>query len=87
MANLVARLPSRVFEKSWRSGDIPEAWKKANDIPFFKKVLKEETAGPLVLICSWEGNRTSPARNYYKTNYAGDWEKPAYAGRWEIIPE
>lgn len=81
MANLVARPPSRIFEKPWRSGDIPEAWKRATDISFFKKGPQEETTGPLVLICAWESKRTSPARNYYRTNDAGDWEMPLAKGK------
>ncbi|KAK4807417.1 hypothetical protein QYF61_001180 [Mycteria americana] len=31
-----------VFEKSWRSGDVPEGWKKANVTPIYKKGLKED---------------------------------------------
>ena len=33
LADVVARPLSLIFEKSWRSGDIPEDWKKANVTP------------------------------------------------------
>ncbi|GAB0190821.1 mitochondrial enolase superfamily member 1 [Grus japonensis] len=31
-----------MFEKSWRLGDIPEDWKKANVTPIYKNGLKED---------------------------------------------
>ena len=34
LANVIAR---PLFERSWRSGWVPEAWKKANVTPIFKK--------------------------------------------------
>ncbi|KAK4808264.1 hypothetical protein QYF61_020755 [Mycteria americana] len=33
LADIVARPLSIIFEKSWRSGDVPEDWKKANAPP------------------------------------------------------
>ena len=41
VADVVARPPSIIFEKPWRSGDIPDAWKGANVIPIYKKGPKE----------------------------------------------
>ncbi|GAB0181915.1 mitochondrial enolase superfamily member 1 [Grus japonensis] len=38
----VVRPFSIIFEKMWRSGDIPEDWKKANVTPIYKKGLKED---------------------------------------------
>ena len=34
-------LLSIIFERSWRTGEVPDDWKKANDIPVFKKGKKE----------------------------------------------
>ncbi|GAB0209845.1 mitochondrial enolase superfamily member 1 [Grus japonensis] len=42
VADTVARPPSITFEKSWRSGDIPDDWKRANVTPIYKKGPKED---------------------------------------------
>ncbi|GAB0209556.1 mitochondrial enolase superfamily member 1 [Grus japonensis] len=42
LADVIARLLSVIFEKLWKSGDIPEDWKKANVTPIYKKGLKED---------------------------------------------
>ncbi|KAK4816859.1 hypothetical protein QYF61_023992 [Mycteria americana] len=39
---VIVGLLSITFEKLWRSGDIPEDWKKANVTPIYKKGLKED---------------------------------------------
>ncbi|PKU37685.1 rna-directed dna polymerase from mobile element jockey- hypothetical protein [Limosa lapponica baueri] len=33
---------SIIFERSWRTGEVPEDWRKANVIPVFKKDKKED---------------------------------------------
>ncbi|PKU35648.1 rna-directed dna polymerase from mobile element jockey- hypothetical protein [Limosa lapponica baueri] len=33
---------SIIFERSWRTGEVPEDWRKANVIPVFKKGKKED---------------------------------------------
>ncbi|KFV87306.1 hypothetical protein N308_01882, partial [Struthio camelus australis] len=42
LADIVARPLSIIFEKAWRSGEVPEDWKKANVTPVFQKGKKEE---------------------------------------------
>jgi len=42
LADAVPRLLSIIFQKWWRSGDMPEDWKKANVTPVYKKGLKED---------------------------------------------
>ncbi|KFV80016.1 RNA-directed DNA polymerase from mobile element jockey, partial [Struthio camelus australis] len=42
LADVIARPLSILLERSWRSGEVPEAWKKANVTPVFKKGKKEE---------------------------------------------
>ncbi|PKU43990.1 rna-directed dna polymerase from mobile element jockey- hypothetical protein [Limosa lapponica baueri] len=42
LAELIAGPSSIIFEKSWRIGEVPEDWRKANVIPVFKKGKKEE---------------------------------------------
>ncbi|KFV83713.1 hypothetical protein N308_06050, partial [Struthio camelus australis] len=42
LADAIARPLSIIFERSWRAGEVPEDWKKANVTPVFKKGKKEE---------------------------------------------
>ncbi|GAB0202606.1 mitochondrial enolase superfamily member 1 [Grus japonensis] len=42
LADVIARLLSIIFERSWRAGEVPEDWRKANVTPVFKKVKKED---------------------------------------------
>ncbi|KFV79883.1 RNA-directed DNA polymerase from mobile element jockey, partial [Struthio camelus australis] len=42
LADVMARPLSIVLERSWRTGEVPEDWKKANVTPAFKKGKKEE---------------------------------------------
>ncbi|KAK4816812.1 hypothetical protein QYF61_023499 [Mycteria americana] len=42
LADAVVRLLSIIFEKSWRLGDVPEDWKKANVTLIYKESLKED---------------------------------------------
>jgi len=41
LADVVAEPLSIIFEKSWRTGEVPEDWRKANVTPVFKKGKKE----------------------------------------------
>ncbi|GAB0189207.1 mitochondrial enolase superfamily member 1 [Grus japonensis] len=42
LADVIARLLSIIFERSWRTGEVPEDWRKANVTPVFKKGKKED---------------------------------------------
>ncbi|PKU44703.1 rna-directed dna polymerase from mobile element jockey-like [Limosa lapponica baueri] len=42
LAEVIAGPLSIIFERSWRTGEVPEAWRKANVIPVFKKGKKED---------------------------------------------
>ena len=42
LADVIARPLSIIFERSWRTGEVPEDWKKANVTPVFKKGKKED---------------------------------------------
>ncbi|GAB0207239.1 mitochondrial enolase superfamily member 1 [Grus japonensis] len=41
LADVIARPLSIIFERSWRTGEVPEDWRKANVTPIFKKGRKE----------------------------------------------
>uniref|UniRef100_K7EWB4 Reverse transcriptase domain-containing protein n=1 Tax=Pelodiscus sinensis TaxID=13735 RepID=K7EWB4_PELSI len=42
LANVIKEPLAIIFEKSWRSGEIPDDWKKANVVPIFKKGKKDD---------------------------------------------
>ncbi|KFV84315.1 RNA-directed DNA polymerase from mobile element jockey, partial [Struthio camelus australis] len=42
LADVIARPLSIILERSWRSGEVPEDWKKASVTPVFKKGKEEE---------------------------------------------
>ncbi|XP_059578763.1 RNA-directed DNA polymerase from mobile element jockey isoform X1 [Alligator mississippiensis] len=42
LANIIAEPLARIFERSWRTGQVPEDWKRANVVPIFKKGRKED---------------------------------------------
>ncbi|KFV81576.1 hypothetical protein N308_13167, partial [Struthio camelus australis] len=42
LVDVIARPLSIIFERSWRTGEVPEDWKKANVTLAFKKGEKED---------------------------------------------
>ncbi|XP_068775232.1 uncharacterized protein [Struthio camelus] len=42
LADVAARPLSMILERSWRAGEVPEAWEKASVTPVFPKGKKEE---------------------------------------------
>ncbi|GAB0179750.1 mitochondrial enolase superfamily member 1 [Grus japonensis] len=42
LADVIARLLSIIFERSWRTGEVPEDWRKASVTLVFKKGKKED---------------------------------------------
>ncbi|GAB0205620.1 mitochondrial enolase superfamily member 1 [Grus japonensis] len=42
LADVIARPLSIIFERSWKTGEVPEDWRKANVTPVFKKSKKED---------------------------------------------
>ncbi|GAB0183454.1 mitochondrial enolase superfamily member 1 [Grus japonensis] len=42
LEDIIDRQLSIIFERSWRTGEVPEDWRKANATPVFKKGKKED---------------------------------------------
>ncbi|PKU49578.1 rna-directed dna polymerase from mobile element hypothetical protein [Limosa lapponica baueri] len=42
LADVIVEPLSIIFEKSWRTGEVPEDWRKANITPVYKKGKKED---------------------------------------------
>ncbi|CAM4652532.1 unnamed protein product [Caretta caretta] len=42
LAAVIAEQLAIIFENSWRMGEVPDDWKKANVVPIFKKGKKED---------------------------------------------
>ncbi|CAM4390866.1 unnamed protein product [Caretta caretta] len=42
LADVIAEPLAIIFQNSWRSGEVPDDWKKANVVPIFKKGKKED---------------------------------------------
>jgi len=42
LAEVVAEPLSIIFERSWRTGEVPMDWRKANVTPVFKKGKKDD---------------------------------------------
>ncbi|CAM5090606.1 unnamed protein product [Eretmochelys imbricata] len=42
LADVIAEPLAIIFENSWRSGKVPDDWKKANVVPIFKKGKEED---------------------------------------------
>ncbi|CAM5117140.1 unnamed protein product [Natator depressus] len=42
LADVIAEPLAIIFENSWRTGEVPDDWKKANVVPIFKKGKKED---------------------------------------------
>ncbi|GAB0178098.1 mitochondrial enolase superfamily member 1 [Grus japonensis] len=42
LADVIAKLLSIAFERSWRTGEVPEDWRKASVTPVFKKGKKDD---------------------------------------------
>ncbi|KFP34256.1 RNA-directed DNA polymerase from mobile element jockey, partial [Colius striatus] len=43
LADVIAKPLSIIFEQSWRTGEVPEDWRKANVTSVFKKGRKDDS--------------------------------------------
>jgi len=60
LADITAKPLSIIFERSWRTGELLEDWRKANVTPICKKDSKEDPGNyRLISLHSWKGDGTA----------------------------
>jgi len=61
LAGMIVERVSDFFEMSWRTGKLPEEWRRTSVTSVFKKGRKKEPANyrPVSPTCPWEGDRTT----------------------------
>ena len=56
LVDVIAEPLSIIFERSWRTGEVPEDWRKANVTPVFKEGKKEEPQASQPHLHPWKGD-------------------------------
>jgi len=75
LADVIAKLLSIIFERRWRTGEVPEDWRKASVTPVFKRGKQEDpgwSASPPSLERWWSSSSwRSSLSKWRKTRLSG----------------
>lgn len=73
LASVIARPISIIFERLWRTGEVPEDWRKVNVMPNFKNGKKEHTGNYRpVSISSIPGKVMDSTEEHFQEVVRGD---------------
>lgn len=78
LANVIAKPRFNIFDSSWRSGEVPADWKRANITPIYKKGEKKKRFGKLQM----SQPHLSPLKNYGTGPYGSYLQ--AWPRRWQV---
>ncbi|GAB0183976.1 mitochondrial enolase superfamily member 1 [Grus japonensis] len=67
LADVIVMPLSIIFERSWRTGEVPEDWRKANVTPVFKKGKKEDPGNYRPVSLTWKGDGTAHSGGHLYT--------------------
>jgi len=71
LADVIAELLSIIFERSWRTGEVPEDWRKANVTPVFKKSKREDRGNYRASqphFCPWKVDGTAHSGGHFQAS-------------------
>ncbi|PKU41409.1 rna-directed dna polymerase from mobile element hypothetical protein [Limosa lapponica baueri] len=90
LADIIVKPPSTVFEKSWRTGEVPEDWRKTNVMPVFEKDMKEDPGNRKPVSLSFIPGKvmeqlTLDVISKHVEEKKGHQESSAWIHQWEIM--
>ena len=70
LADVIAESLPTIFERSWRRGEMPEDWRKANVTPIFQKARRrtQGTTGWSASPPSWKDDGAAHSRGHLQAS-------------------
>ncbi|GAB0184184.1 hypothetical protein GRJ2_000884000 [Grus japonensis] len=93
LADVIARPLPIILERSWRTGEVPEDWRKANVTPVSKKGKKEDPGNYRASqpqLHPWEDDGATYSWGYQLARGGGEecyWEGSMWIDQGEIMPD
>jgi len=86
LVDKVAKPLPIIFERSWRSGEVPTDWRRGNITPIFKKGKKEDLGNYLYV---QQDDGAVPPRNHAKAHgeQGGDWGQSTWLHQGPVVPD